>query len=64
MNEICESAEKEFGIKPKVITLQSYRDAQESPCPFGIFCMIYDGEMIAEHPISNTRFMNIMNKLM
>ena len=63
VNEICESAEKEYGIQPRVITLQSYTEAQESPCPFGIFCMIYDGEIIAEHPISKARFKNIMNKL-
>ena len=37
VNEIYETAEKEFGIKPKVITLKNYTEAQESPCPFGIF---------------------------
>jgi GNAT superfamily N-acetyltransferase len=63
VNEICETAEKEFGIKPKVITLKNYAEARESPCPFGIFCIIYNGKMIAEHPISNKRFMNIMNKI-
>jgi GNAT superfamily N-acetyltransferase len=63
VNEICESAAKELGIKPNVITLENYAEAQESPCPFGIFCIIYDGKLIAEHPISNKRFMNIMKKL-
>jgi len=62
VNEICESAERELGIKPKVITLKNYAEAQESPCPFGTFCIIYNGKLIAEHPISNKRFMNIMKK--
>ncbi len=25
-------------------------------------CVIYDGEIISHHPISNTRFENIMDK--
>ncbi|NOR47352.1 MAG: GNAT family N-acetyltransferase, partial [Methanosarcinaceae archaeon] len=35
---------------------------QHSPCAFGIFCIIYNGEIISHHPISNTRFENIMKK--
>ena len=63
INEICETAEKEFNIKPTVITLKNHKEAQESPCPFGIFCIIYNGKLIAQHPISNTRFMNIFKRL-
>ncbi|MGD2089850.1 MAG: GNAT family N-acetyltransferase [Candidatus Aminicenantes bacterium] len=63
VNEICETAEKELGIKAKVITLKNHAEAQESPCPFGIFCIIYNGKLIAHHPISNTRFMNIFKRL-
>ena len=29
---------------------------------FGSFCLIYNGKIISHHPISNTRFMNIMKK--
>ena len=63
VNEIYETAEKKYSIKPEIITLHSYKEAQSSPCPFGTFCILYNGNMIAEHPISNTRFMNIMNKI-
>jgi hypothetical protein len=63
VNEICETAEKTFGIKPNIIEFQNHIDAQNSPCAFGVFCIVYDGKIIAEHPISNTRFMNIMNKI-
>ena len=61
--EISKTAEKIYGIKPNIINLKNYEEAQNSPCPFGTFCIIYNGEIIAEHPISNKRFMNIMNKI-
>jgi hypothetical protein len=33
------------------------------PCPFGVFCILYKGKIIAHHPISNTRFINIFSKI-
>jgi len=62
VKEIRETAEKKYGIRPKIISLQNCREAQNSPCAFGTFCIIYRGEAIAYHPISATRFTNIMNK--
>jgi GNAT superfamily N-acetyltransferase len=62
VNEIRETAEKKYGIKPKIIDLKNYREAQNSPCAFGIFCLIYNGKILAHHPISNKRFQNIMDK--
>jgi hypothetical protein len=63
VNEICEVAEKIFKIKPRIIDLKNYKEAQESPCAFGTFCIVYNGELLAEHPISKGRFTNIMNNL-
>ncbi|OHD06880.1 MAG: GNAT family N-acetyltransferase [Spirochaetes bacterium GWD1_27_9] len=63
VSEIVETAKKDFGITPTVINLESYKDAQENPCAFGTFCIIYNGEIVSYHPISNTRFVNIMNKI-
>jgi len=63
VNEIKEVAISKFKIKPNVITLKSYKEAQKSPCMFGIFSIIYKGRIISEHPISSTRFDNIMNKI-
>ena len=60
VREIIETAEKKYGIKSNIIELKNCKEAQNSPCPFGIFCIIYDGKVIAHHPISNTRFENIM----
>ena len=62
VKEISETAEKTYGIKPNIISLQNSEEAQNSPCAFGTFCIIYCAKVIAYHPISVTRFTNIMNK--
>ncbi len=62
VNEMVETAENKYGLKAKVVDLKSVYEVQNSPCPFGTFCVIYDGEIISHHPISNTRFENIMEK--
>lgn len=63
VNAIIESAEKKFKLKPKLIDLKDSESAQKTPCAFGTFCIIYNGEIISYHPISNTRFENIMTKM-
>ena len=60
--EISDVAENVYGIKPKIIDLKNCQEAQDSPCPFGIFGIIYNGKIIAEHVISSKRFSNIMSK--
>jgi len=62
VGEIRETAEETCGIRPTVIDLRSCEEAQRSPNPFGTFCIIYQGKIVAEHPISNKRFMNIMDR--
>ena len=64
VKEISETAEKEYGIKPNIIDLRNCQEAQNSPCAFGTFCIIYNGKVVADHPISKTRFTNIMNKVL
>jgi GNAT superfamily N-acetyltransferase len=63
VREIGETAEKVYGIRPRIVELNDSKAAQASPCPFGTFCIIYDGRIVAHTPVSNTRFKNIMNKL-
>jgi len=63
VREITETAEKVYNIKPNIIELKNCQEAQNSPCPFGTFCIVYNGKVVAEAPISNTRFKNIMNKV-
>jgi hypothetical protein len=52
--------ELRMNIPAIIIDLKDSESAQKSPCPFGTFCIIYEGEIISHHPISNTRFENIM----
>lgn len=59
---IIETAEKKFNLSTNLIDLKDHGSAQKTPSPFGTFCIIYNGEIISHHPISNTRFVNIMSK--
>jgi L-amino acid N-acyltransferase YncA len=60
--EIAETAQKEFGLQLVIAKLENADEAQQMPTPFGNFCVVLNGEVIAWHPISKTRFRNIMNK--
>lgn len=51
---------KDMGFFPHIIDLSGHGDAQSNPSPFGSFALIYNGEVLSHHPISNTRFQNIM----
>jgi len=59
---ILKTAQKKYKIKATLIELKDATMAQETPAPFGTFIVIYNGEIVSYHPISNTRFENIMNK--
>jgi ribosomal protein S18 acetylase RimI-like enzyme len=60
---IMETAQKKYNIKTQLIDLKDHMAAQSTPNPFGSFAVIYNGKIISHHPISNTRFENIMNSL-
>ncbi len=62
VNGIIETAQRKFNLKANLIDLSCSEEAQNVPCAFGAFCIIYNGEIISHHPISNTRFENIMKK--
>lgn len=62
VDEICTTAKEKYGLTPTVIDLKNYQEAQNTPGAFGTFCIIYNQEVISYHPISNTRFCNIMEK--
>jgi hypothetical protein len=61
VDEILGTA-KELGIESRLIDLTTAESAQKAPCAFGTFCIIYDGKIVSHHPISNTRFKNILRK--
>lgn len=62
VNSIIETAKKDFNLDVKLVDLTDHNAVQASPCGFGVFCIIHNGEIISHHPISNTRFVNIMKK--
>jgi len=39
---------------------KTHKEAQNSPCAFGSFCIIYEEKVIPYHPISKARFINVM----
>jgi hypothetical protein len=59
VDAILKTAEK-LKIKANLIEIKDSGSAQQIPCAFGTFCIIYKNEVISHHPISNTRFENIM----
>ena len=63
VNAILESAKTKFNLIVNLIDLNDSESAQKTPCAFGTFCIIYNGNIISYHPISNSRFENIVTKL-
>ncbi|KPK83772.1 MAG: hypothetical protein AMS27_11895 [Bacteroides sp. SM23_62_1] len=59
--EIHATAKEVYQIKTNIIDLNTYKEAQDCPGAFGTFCIVHNGKVITDHPISNTRFENIMN---
>ena len=62
VNAIIDSAKK-MKLKTRIVDLIDSNAAQSNPCAFGTFSIIYNGKIISHHPISNTRFENIMTKI-
>ena len=61
VERIAEAA-RTLGLEPKVVRVGSAKASRELPTPYGVFCILYDGKLIAERPISATRFMSIMRR--
>ena len=62
-DEIAASAKAEYGLTPRVVEIKTPSQAREAPTPYAIFAIIYNGRVLADHPISRTRFRNIMRKI-
>lgn len=60
VNEMVETARNYYGMEAKVIDLKTCSEAQSNPSAFGTFGIILKGKLVAEHPISNGRFKNIL----
>jgi hypothetical protein len=63
VDAILKTARDKLKMEANLIDLEDSNAAQHTPCAFGTFCIIYNGKVISHHPISNTRFENIMKKM-
>ncbi len=62
VEELPPVAEK-HGIRLNLVELNNAVEAREKmPSPYGMICLVYNGQLLAEHPISATRFKNILQK--
>lgn len=59
VKDLTETAKK-YNIKLNVMELKESKEAQTSPSGFGVFSIVKDGELIEDHYISSTRFINIL----
>jgi len=53
---------KKKGLKLKVTELKTAEQAQNAPSIYTTFNLVYNGKLLVDHYISNTRFLNIINK--
>jgi GNAT superfamily N-acetyltransferase len=64
VREIGETAQGRLGLKPRIVELRNCHQAQQAPSAFATFNIVYNGELLTDHPISRTRFINIMNNIL
>lgn len=54
---------EQHGIQLQLIELGDAAEARERmPSPYGVISLVYQGRLLADHPISATRFRNILQK--
>jgi hypothetical protein len=62
LGEIFETTKKK-GIKFRSVELKTPKQVQSAPTPYAVFSIIYDGKVMADHMVSNTRFKNILKQI-
>ncbi|MGI9519081.1 MAG: hypothetical protein ACR2NP_18665, partial [Pirellulaceae bacterium] len=62
VHELPPVAEK-HGVKLKLVQLKNAAQARaQLASPYGMINLVYKGRLLADHPISATRFRNILQK--
>ena len=62
VSDITGTAIDKYGLEPQVIQLRNAGEAQDVPWPFSSFGIVLNGKLVADHPVSARRFINIMEK--
>ena len=63
INEIDKIAKKKK-LKLKITELKTAKQAQNAPSIYAVFNLVYNGKLLADHYISERRFLNIVEKEM
>ncbi len=53
---------KTYRLDLNVTVLKTAQEAQQAPTGYGTYSLVYNGNILSDHYISNTRFKNILNK--
>lgn len=61
IKDLTEIAAKN-GLELQVTELKTAHDAQNAPSLYAVFNLVYNGKLLVDHYISNTRFQNIITK--
>jgi ribosomal protein S18 acetylase RimI-like enzyme len=61
IKELAETAQKNR-LKLEITELEKAKQAQNAPSIYSVFNLVYDGKLITDHYVSNTRFLNILKK--
>lgn len=59
--EIIQFAE-ENGVDINLHLISTAKEAQHAPTGYGVFSIIYNGELVSDHYISKARFRNILQR--
>lgn len=51
-----------LGLVPNVVRVETAKASREPPTPYGMFCIIHDGKLIAHRPISARRFLSVITE--
>ena len=52
----------EYGLELKITMLDSAHEAQNAPSLYGVFSLLWNGRLLADHYVSKGRFKNILRK--
>jgi GNAT superfamily N-acetyltransferase len=63
-DKIAATAAASFGLKARMVTLRSWREARAAPTPFAVFAVIYAGQLVADHHVSARRFETLMGRIL
>jgi ribosomal protein S18 acetylase RimI-like enzyme len=61
IKDLAETAKKK-ALKVKITELKNAKEIQNAPSIYGTFNLVYNGKLLADHYISNKRFLNIIEK--